>query len=118
MDHRKARRIGLMLGMAVGFFNFASIFSFPEVMSADAPKPRIMFITTGGTIAHRENPDGSNSRIELPEVVANIRKRYPQPDVIGLLESIQRLSKKSRLWVPAFAVAGLSEHRLGDAESP
>ena len=97
MDHRKARRIGLMLGMAVGFFNFASIFSFSEAMSADAPKPRIMFITTGGTIAHRENPDGSNSRIELPEVIANIRKRYPQPDVIALLESIQPTFKEVTL---------------------
>ena len=107
MNHRKARRIGLMLGMAVGFFNFASIFSFSEVMSADAPKPRIMFITTGGTIAHRENPDGSNSRIELPEVIANIRKRYPQPDVIALLESIQPTFKEVTL-------VGSSSLRLQD----
>jgi L-asparaginase/Glu-tRNA(Gln) amidotransferase subunit D len=105
MQHCKARKIALIVGMTVGFFNFVSTFS--EVMSADVPKPKIMFITTGGTIAHRENPDGSNSRIELPEVITNIRARYPQPDVLALFDSIKPSFKEVTL-------VGSSSLRLQD----
>jgi L-asparaginase len=103
--HRKARNIAGMLGMAVAVFSFGPIVA--EVMSAEAGRPRIMFITTGGTIAHRENPDGSNSRIELPEVIANIRARYPQPDVSAFFESIQPSFKEVTL-------VGSSSLRLQD----
>jgi L-asparaginase len=51
--------------------------------------PRVMFLTTGGTIANRENPNGTQTRIQLPEVMDNIRERYPQPGVAGVLDSIE-----------------------------
>jgi L-asparaginase len=47
-----------------------------------------MFLTTGGTIQHKKAPDGSNMRIDLEETIANIRARYPQPEVAAVLDSI------------------------------
>jgi L-asparaginase/Glu-tRNA(Gln) amidotransferase subunit D/carbon monoxide dehydrogenase subunit G len=52
-------------------------------------RPRVMFLTTGGTIQNQKNPDGSNSRIPLEQTIANIRSRYPQPEVAAILDSIQ-----------------------------
>jgi L-asparaginase len=51
--------------------------------------PRVMFLTTGGTIQNIKNPDGSNAYINLEETVANIRERYPQPEVAAILDSIE-----------------------------
>lgn len=50
--------------------------------------PKIMFLTLGGTIANQMNPDGTSTRIALPEVIENIRERYPQPAVAAVLDSI------------------------------
>jgi L-asparaginase/Glu-tRNA(Gln) amidotransferase subunit D len=50
--------------------------------------PKIMFVTTGGTIANILFPNGTDGRIQIPDVMANIRERYPQPDVAAVLDSI------------------------------
>jgi L-asparaginase len=51
-------------------------------------KPRIGFVTTGGTIANRMNPDGTSTRLTLRDTMAEIRARYPQPSVAAVLDSI------------------------------
>lgn len=53
------------------------------------PKPRIKFVTTGGTIANYTNPDGTHSRLAISDVIKNIRQRYPQPEVAAILDSIE-----------------------------
>src|SRR5918996_5861023 len=50
--------------------------------------PRVMFITTGGTIQNLELPNGTSTRIDLEDTIANIRERYPQPEVQAILDSI------------------------------
>jgi L-asparaginase len=50
--------------------------------------PRVMFVTTGGTIQNMELPNGTNTRINLEDTIANIRERYPQPEVQAILDSI------------------------------
>jgi L-asparaginase len=50
--------------------------------------PRVMFITTGGTIQNMKNPNGTDTRINLEDTIANIRERYPQPEVQAILDSI------------------------------
>jgi L-asparaginase len=50
--------------------------------------PRVMFITTGGTIQNMELPNGTSTRINLEDTIANIRERYPQPEVQTILDSI------------------------------
>lgn len=61
----------------------------PAAAKDPADRPKVMFLTTGGTIQHMKNPDGSNSRIPLEATIDNIRKRYPQPEVAVILDSIQ-----------------------------
>jgi L-asparaginase len=51
-------------------------------------RPRIKFVTTGGTIAHAAKPDGTTTRLSIPEIIKDIRSRYPQPDVTAVLDSI------------------------------
>lgn len=51
--------------------------------------PKIMFLTTGGTIQNMKNPDGSDERIDLEVTMQNIRERYPQPEVAAILDSIE-----------------------------
>jgi L-asparaginase len=53
-----------------------------------ATRPKIMFLTTGGTIQHKKMPEGGNSRIDLEETITNIRTRYPQPEVAKILDGI------------------------------
>jgi L-asparaginase len=48
-----------------------------------------LFIKTGGTIANRANDDGSSTRIQLEEVIENIRDRFKQPAVTAILDSIE-----------------------------
>lgn len=50
--------------------------------------PRVMFITTGGTIQNMKNPNGTDTRINLEDTISNIRERYPQPEVQAILDSI------------------------------
>ncbi|HZB80041.1 MAG TPA: asparaginase domain-containing protein, partial [Nitrososphaera sp.] len=50
--------------------------------------PRVMFITTGGTIQNMKNPNGTDTRINLEDTISNIRERYPQPEVQTILDSI------------------------------
>jgi L-asparaginase len=50
--------------------------------------PRVMFITTGGTIQNMKNPNGTDTRINLEDTIANIREHYPQPEVQAILDSI------------------------------
>lgn len=58
--------------------------------AAQAPaKPRIKFVTTGGTIANYTNPDGTHTRILISDVFKNIRARFPQPEVTSILDSIE-----------------------------
>lgn len=52
-------------------------------------KPRIKFVTTGGTIANFTNPDGTTRRILISDVLENIRARYPQPQVAAVLDSFE-----------------------------
>jgi L-asparaginase len=52
-------------------------------------KPRIKFVTTGGTIAHLTKPDGSSGRLTVLEVMRDIRSRYPQPAVAAILDSAE-----------------------------
>lgn len=59
--------------------------------------PKVMFLTTGGTIANMKNPDGTNTRIQLEDVIANIRERYPQPEVAAILDSIDPTFKEVTL---------------------
>jgi len=54
----------------------------------DEDLPKVMFITTGGTIQNMKNPDGTDTRINLEDTIANIRERYPQPEVAAILDSI------------------------------
>jgi L-asparaginase/Glu-tRNA(Gln) amidotransferase subunit D len=61
----------------------------PAVAKDPENLPKVMFLTTGGTIQHMKNPDGSNSRIPLQATIENIRDRYPQPEVAAILDSIQ-----------------------------
>jgi L-asparaginase/Glu-tRNA(Gln) amidotransferase subunit D len=56
--------------------------------AAAQTKPRIKFVTTGGTIAHLTKPDGSSGRLTIAEVMRDIRSRYPQPSVAAILDSI------------------------------
>ena len=82
-QNRSVKALFLALGLSA--LHFIPV----HARAAEAAKPKVMFVTSGGTIAHLKNPDGSNSRIELPDVMANIRKRYPQPDVAAVLDSIE-----------------------------
>lgn len=69
--------------------------------------PRVMFLTTGGTIQHMKNPDGSNERIDLEDTVANIRERYPQPEVAAILDGIAPTYREvTRIGSGSFDVEG------------
>jgi L-asparaginase len=57
----------------------------PQV--AGQAKPRIKLVTTGGTIAHFTNPDGSDGRLPIRDVMKEIRSRYPQQEVPAVLDS-------------------------------
>jgi L-asparaginase len=63
----------------------------------EGKRPKIMFLTTGGTIQHKKSPEGENSRIPLQETIANIRTRYPQPEVARILDGIEPSFKEITL---------------------
>jgi L-asparaginase len=77
----------VLIALTVATMRSAVVVTTAAEPPAEKP-PRIMFLTTGGTIQHKKTPDGSNSRIDLEETIANIRQRYPQPEVAKILDSI------------------------------
>jgi len=54
----------------------------------DDEVPKVLFITTGGTIANLKNADGSSTRIPLQDVIANIRTNFAGPAPRVILDSI------------------------------
>ena len=81
--HRQAVRVVLIAAVISGIL-------FPWANEAAAQsKPRIKLVTLGGTIAHLKKPDGTNARIQISQVMSDIRSRYPQPEVRAVLESVE-----------------------------
>ncbi|HET9216532.1 MAG TPA: asparaginase domain-containing protein [Terriglobia bacterium] len=81
--HRQALHVVLMAAIISGI-----LFAWAKEMSAQS-KPRIKLVTLGGTIAHLKKPDGTNARIQISQVMSDIRSRYPQPEVRAVLESVE-----------------------------
>jgi L-asparaginase len=69
------------------FIALAAVCGVPQAGAQS--KPRIKFVTMGGTIANLRNADGSATRIPIAQVMSNIRARYPQPEVAAVLNSAE-----------------------------
>jgi len=74
--------------IATAIAGAAGIFPAASFAQSDEALPRVMFLTTGGTIQNMMPPGGGSERIDLEETFANIRERYPQPAVSTILDSI------------------------------
>jgi L-asparaginase len=76
-------RLVLVAAIVAGALNYSIVVALAQ------SKPRIKLVTMGGTIAHLKNPDGTNARIQISQVMRDIRSRYPQPDVRAVLDSVE-----------------------------
>ena len=85
--HARGMRATLLAALVVGLWS--SWVGVAAAQSKPQSKPRIKLVTLGGTIAHLKKPDGSNARIQISQVMSDIRSRYPQPDVRAVLDSVE-----------------------------
>jgi len=78
----------VVLGLMIPSMNSLDVLNAFAAKPDGPPLPKVLFITTGGTIANLKNDDGSSSRIPLQDVITNIRANFAGPAVSVILDSI------------------------------